>query len=142
MQGGFTTALVLKLDRIGRCTLANAGHLPPFLNGSELALNESLPLGIVAEAGFADQDFTLRVGDCLTLYTDGVPEARGENGELYGFERTRTLLSSRASAESVAHAASDFGQEDDITVLTIEPIPINESAASVVVSLSANLAPT
>jgi serine phosphatase RsbU (regulator of sigma subunit) len=142
MQGGFTTAIVLKLDRAGRCTLANAGHLPPFLNGNEHPLNESLPLGIVAEAEFVDQDLMLRLGDCLTLYTDGVPEARCETGDLYGFERTRVLLSSRPSAESVAHAASDFGQEDDITVLTIEPIPGNEPGASVIVNLSASLAPT
>jgi hypothetical protein len=142
MQGGFTTALLLKLDRFGHCTLANAGHLPPFLNGNELTLNESLPLGIVAEAEFEDQDFILRKGDCLTLYTDGVPEARCKKGELYGFERTRVLLSNSFSAESVAQAARDFGQEDDITVLTIEPIPVNESSLPEIVDNSVSLAPT
>jgi Stage II sporulation protein E (SpoIIE) len=128
MQGGFTTALLLKLDRFGHCTMANAGHLPPFLNGKELALQESLPLGIDAEVVFADHDFMLRKGDRLTLYTDGVPEARCKKGELYGFERTRILLSNTFSAESVAQAARDFGQEDDITVLTIEPISVDESS--------------
>jgi serine phosphatase RsbU (regulator of sigma subunit) len=142
MQGGFTTALLLKLDRFGHCTLANAGHLPPFLNGNELKLNESLPLGIVAEAEFADQDFVLRQGDCLTLYTDGVPEARCKKGELYGFERTRALFSDSFSAESVAQAARDFGQDDDITVLTIEPIPVNESSLPEIVDNSVSLAPT
>jgi serine phosphatase RsbU (regulator of sigma subunit) len=127
MQGGFTTALLLKLDYSGHCTLANAGHLPPFLNGNEFALNESLPLGIIAEAEFADQSFMLQRGDRLILYTDGVPEARDKRGELYGFERTRTLVSNNSSAESIAQAASDFGQEDDITVLTIEPVPVDES---------------
>jgi hypothetical protein len=142
MQGGFTTALLLKLDGFGHCTLANAGHLPPFLNGSELKLNESLPLGIVAEAEFANQYFTLRKGDCLTLYTDGVPEARCKKGELYGFERTRALLSKNFSAESVAQAARNFGQDDDITVLTIESIPINESSLPEIIDNSASLAPT
>jgi hypothetical protein len=141
MQGGFTTALLLKLDRSGHCTLANAGHLPPFLNTNELKLNHSLPLGIVAEAEFEDQELILRTGDCLTLYTDGVPEARCEKGELYGFERTRTLLSGHPSAESVAQAARDFGQEDDITVLTIEPIPMNEPAVHEVVDHAPTLAP-
>jgi serine phosphatase RsbU (regulator of sigma subunit) len=142
MQGGFTTALLLKLDRFGHCTLANAGHLPPFLNGNELTLSESLPLGIVAEAEFGDQDFMLRKGDCLTLYTDGVPEARCKRGELYGFERTRVLLSHSFSAESVAQAARDFGQDDDITVLTIEPIAMNESSLPEIVDNSVSLAPT
>jgi hypothetical protein len=142
MQGGFTTALLLKLDRFGHCRLANAGHLPPFLNDNELTLNESLPLGIIADAEFADQDFILQKGDCLTLYTDGVPEARRKKGELYGFDRTRVLLSNGFSAEAIAQAARDFGQEDDITVLTIEPIPVNESSVPEIVDNSVSLATT
>jgi hypothetical protein len=134
MQGGFTTALLLKLDRFGHCTVANAGHLPPFLNGKEFALQESLPLGIDAEVVFTDHDFMLRKGDRLTLYTDGVPEARCKKGELYGFERTRILLSNTFSAESVAQAARDFGQEDDITVLTIEPISVDESSVMEIIN--------
>ncbi len=134
MQGGFTTALLLKLDRFGHCTVANAGHLPPFLNGKEFALQESLPLGIDAEVVFAEHDFMLRKGDRLTLYTDGVPEARCKKGELYGFERTRILLSNTFSAESVAQAARDFGQEDDITVLTIEPISVDESSVMEIIN--------
>jgi hypothetical protein len=142
MQGGFTTALLLKLDRFGHCTLANAGHLPPFLNANELTLSQSLPLGIVAEAEFEDQELILRKGDCLTLYTDGVPEARCKKGELYGFERTRVLLSNTFSAESVAQAARDFGQEDDITVLTIELISVNESSLPEIVDYSVSLTTT
>ena len=76
----------------------------------------------------------LRKGDRLTLYTDGVPEARCKKGELYGFERTHILLSNTFSAESVAQAARDFGQEDDITVLTIEPIPVDESSVLEIVN--------
>ena len=140
MQGGFTTALLLKLDRFGHCTLANAGHLPPFLNANELTLNHSLPLGIVAEAEFEDQELILRKGDCLTLYTDGVPEARCKKGELYGFERTRALFSHSFSAESVAQAARDFGQEDDITVLTIHTIADDESSAPKITDNAAILA--
>jgi serine phosphatase RsbU (regulator of sigma subunit) len=136
MQGGFTTALLLKLDRAGNCTVANAGHLPPFLNGKELALQESLPLGIDAEVVFDEHDFMLRRGDRLTLYTDGVPEARCKKGELYGFERTRILLSNTFSAESVAQAARDFGQEDDITVLTIEPISVDEHSVPEIIDNS------
>jgi serine phosphatase RsbU (regulator of sigma subunit) len=140
MQGGFATALLLRLDCSGHCTLANAGHLPPYLNGNELALNESLPLGITSEAEFVDQNLILQKGDFLILYTDGVPEARDKKGELYGFERTRTLVSNNLSAESIAQAASEFGQEDDITVLTIEPVSVNVSSIPEIVSNSARLA--
>jgi Stage II sporulation protein E (SpoIIE) len=142
MQGGFATALLLSLDCSGHCTLANAGHLPPYLNGNELALNEALPLGITSEAEFVDQNLNLLKGDFLILYTDGVPEARDEKGELYGFERTRTLVSNNLSAESIAQAASEFGQEDDITVLTIESIPVDEFSVPEIVGNSTRLAVT
>ena len=141
LQGGFTTALLLKLDRFGDCTLANAGHLPPFLNANEFTLSQSLPLGIVDEAEFEDQELILRKGDCLTLYTDGVPEARCKKGELYGFERTRALLSNSFSAESVAQAAREFGQEDDITVLTIHTIAENEYSVPEIIDNSVSVAP-
>jgi hypothetical protein len=56
------------------------------------------------------------------------PKPAAKQVNLYGFERTRALLSNSFSAESVAQAARDFGQEDDITVLTIHTIADNESS--------------
>jgi serine phosphatase RsbU (regulator of sigma subunit) len=49
--------------------------------------------------------------------SDGVVEARTSAGELFGFDRTRSI--STQSAEQIAQAAQAFGQEDDITVLTL-----------------------
>jgi serine phosphatase RsbU (regulator of sigma subunit) len=49
--------------------------------------------------------------------TDGVVEARSASGELFGFERTAFI--STQSADEIAAAAQAFGQEDDITVLTL-----------------------
>jgi phosphoserine phosphatase RsbU/P len=57
------------------------------------------------------------VGAQLTLYTDGVVEARARSGELFGFDRAETL--SVQPAEVIAETAQKFGQDDDITVLTI-----------------------
>jgi hypothetical protein len=48
-------------------------------------------------------------------------EARTRTGELLGFERTANL--STQPAESIAQTAQDFGQEDDITVLTLSRTP-------------------
>jgi hypothetical protein len=56
----------------------------------------------------------------LTLITDGVVEARNEAGELFGFERTAQFSSN--TAEAIAQAAQAFGQEDDITVLTVRSV--------------------
>ena len=53
----------------------------------------------------------------LTFLSDGVVEARNAARELFGFERTRKM--STLSADQLAEAARKFGQEDDITVLTL-----------------------
>jgi hypothetical protein len=50
-------------------------------------------------------------------------EARSSSGELYGFDRTRAI--SVLSAEVIAQAAQSYGQDDDITALTLvrQPLP-------------------
>jgi hypothetical protein len=119
LQGGFATCLVLRVGTEGRCMLASAGHPAPFLNGRELALPGALPLGISAKADYAEIEFALAAGDHLALYTDGLLEARSSSGELYGFERLGALFAGRPGAADAAEAAVDFGQDDDITVLTL-----------------------
>jgi hypothetical protein len=116
-QGGFTTCLVLRADADGHVTMANAGHLAPYLDGRELELENGLPLGLSDEAVYAECHLGLESGQQLTLLTDGVVEARNKSGELFGFERTAIL--STQPADSIAEAALLFGQEDDITVLTL-----------------------
>jgi hypothetical protein len=115
-NGGFTTCLALRIDPDGTLRLANAGHLPPYLNGKELETSPALPLGL-AEGAYAEAQFRLDENDRLTLVTDGVIEARNKAGELFGFARTAAIA--RASAGSIAERAQEFGQNDDITVLTI-----------------------
>jgi serine phosphatase RsbU (regulator of sigma subunit) len=53
----------------------------------------------------------------MTLLTDGVPEARASDGKLLGFDQLGRLTLS--PAEAIADAAQAFGQDDDITVVTI-----------------------
>jgi hypothetical protein len=117
-EGGFITCVCVRLGEDGAVTLANAGHLAPYRNGEEMAWAADLPLGIVAECAYAEQRFQLDPGDRLLLLSDGVVEARDATGELLGFERTRAL--SGDGAAGIAAAARLFGQEDDITVLTVE----------------------
>ena len=117
LPGGFTTCLILCIDRNGSATAANAGHISPFVNGRELPIESGLPLGLIADAGYGESAFKLGPKDQLTLMTDGVVEARNAQGELFGFERTSALAG--CSAVSIAEAAKGFGQEDDITVLCL-----------------------
>jgi phosphoserine phosphatase RsbU/P len=120
-DGGFVTCLCAEITRDGAVTAANAGHLSPYLNGAEVALGSGLPLGLTAEAEYTEATLQLAPGDMLTLLSDGVVEARNITGELFGFERTCAI--SAQSAQQIAEAARKFGQEDDITVLTLTFAP-------------------
>jgi serine phosphatase RsbU (regulator of sigma subunit) len=119
MQGGFATAIVLRLGVDGSVTFANAGHLPPFLNGHEFSLEASLPLGLVAYTRYIEQSIRLLPGHQLSLYTDGLLEARNPSKELFGFDRLQRLFAHRPTAQQACEAAVAFGQDDDITVLTL-----------------------
>ena len=118
LQQGFVTCLILRLDPDGTCTFANAGHLPPFLNHQELNVPPALPLGLVASASYDETTIHLDIDDRLTLYTDGLLEARNANGEIFSFERLQQLLATKPDAKKATDAAIAFGQDDDITVLT------------------------
>ena len=121
-HGGFTTCLILHASPDGTYTAANAGHIPPYLNGEPLACGNNLPLGLVADTSYCEFTFQASQDDKLTLLTDGVVEARNQSGELFGFERTAVLAG--RTAESIAQAAQLFGQEDDITVLSLTFAPV------------------
>ncbi len=121
LDGGFATCLCMLLQADGQCRLANAGHFPPYRNGVEMDSDPGLPLGISAHETYAETQSRLDPGDALTCLTDGVVEAQSPTGELFGFDRTQQI--SHLSAGEIAHAAQAFGQEDDITVLTLQYAP-------------------
>jgi serine phosphatase RsbU (regulator of sigma subunit) len=119
LTDGFVTCLILRINEKGECAMANAGHLAPFLNRAEIPMEGTLPLGLIPEARYESVPLDLRVGDQLTLFTDGLLEARNAAGEVYGFERMAALLATRPDASRAVNAAVEFGQEDDITVLAL-----------------------
>ena len=116
-SGGFTTCLVLRADLDGTVVIANAGHINPYRDGQELAIDSGLPLGLLGDAEYVESTLRLDEDASLTLVTDGVVEARSKTGELFGFERTRLI--SGETAAVVAETAQSFGQDDDITVLRL-----------------------
>jgi sigma-B regulation protein RsbU (phosphoserine phosphatase) len=113
----FTTCQAAWFGAGGELVLANAGHLPPYLNSQEIAVAGGLPLGVLPDITYEETRLYLHPGDRVLLYSDGVVEARMTSGELFGFDRVHNL--SNQSAFYLAEAAKSFGQEDDITVLTV-----------------------
>jgi sigma-B regulation protein RsbU (phosphoserine phosphatase) len=117
---GFVTCCAAHISADGLLTLANAGHIPPYRNGEEMPAESGMPLGIVAGLTYDEVQHRIEPEDRLTFVSDGVIEATNRRKELFGFERTREI--STLPAFHIAEAARSFGQEDDITVLTVSRI--------------------
>jgi sulfur transfer complex TusBCD TusB component (DsrH family) len=124
------TCLAMRIGSDGTVTLANAGHMAPYLNGEPILMEGALPLGMVAEAEISLMRFRLKEKDKLVLLSDGVVEAMDADGQLFGFDRVLELLSTTKTAAEVASAAQNFGQEDDISVISVTRTEVLETTAA------------
>jgi CHASE2 domain-containing sensor protein/serine phosphatase RsbU (regulator of sigma subunit) len=152
-EGLFVTVLAGILDaRTGELEYCSAGHEPPRLlprGGRALqSLGEGGGPPLCAVDGFPYAPATRRLepGDTLCLITDGITEAAGPDGHLYGRERLEALLGRLGGAASAAEVGeairrdvTDFagGTEpsDDMAVLVLRytgppilPLPSGERA--------------
>ena len=119
---GFVTCLCARISATGAMIISNAGHLAPYLDGVEMDLANGLPLGITCDADYTEQTLNLPPSARLTFISDGVVEATNARHELLGFARTQQL--SVLPAAAIAQAAQAHGQADDITVVTIQCMPV------------------
>ena len=123
LQGGFTTCVALRIEPDGSGRMSSAGHPGPYLNGREFNLPGALPLGLSLSTTYVDFPFYLDIDDHLSLFTDGLLEARSPSGEVFSFERLKRLFATRPTATEATQAAVNFGQDDDITVVTLTRLP-------------------
>jgi sigma-B regulation protein RsbU (phosphoserine phosphatase) len=107
----------MHIEADGKTTISNAGHISPYLNGKEMAMAGNLPLGLNPSVTFDQVTLHLKHKDRLLVITDGVIEAKNAKNELFGFNRARSI--SHLPAAFIVKAAEIFGQEDDITVVSI-----------------------
>jgi Stage II sporulation protein E (SpoIIE) len=113
------TCLAMHISDNGAVTLANAGHLPPYLNGEPVAMEGALPLGTIEGAEFSVTRFLLQPNDRLVIASDGLAEARSTEGKLFGFARVQELVREGKTAAELADTIQVFGQEDDISIITL-----------------------
>jgi serine phosphatase RsbU (regulator of sigma subunit) len=133
---GFVTGqlLAIDLDDAGRSSIVNAGHPPPLLQRAGAApqripLEVDLPFGISLEHDLRVQPLELTPGDRLVLFSDGVVEARPDDGLPFGEDRLREELhrlrtaspreaARRLIAEVRGHRAGDL--IDDATIMVVD----------------------
>jgi sigma-B regulation protein RsbU (phosphoserine phosphatase) len=114
-------------------TLVDAGHNPPLVAGpggvQELpGIPKGPALGVMEDMAYASGAFALDPATTLVLYTDGVPEARGTSGELFGDARLRAAVAAAGPSPSevvssvvasVERFAAGAPPDDDVTVLAL-----------------------
>ena len=125
----FATAVIGHLRDDGVLSVANAGHCPPLIARASGAIEEigstGPAAGILMKAQWSTCTTRLDSGDTLVLYSDGVIEALGADGQELGVEGVRHALggyhaSARETATRVLRAVEE--REDDVTLVVIRRV--------------------
>ncbi|MBQ6595904.1 MAG: SpoIIE family protein phosphatase [Clostridia bacterium] len=119
----------------GKLTAANAGHEYPFVMQAQGVFEEyrdvhGFVLGGLEDASYREYELWLKPGSKLFVYTDGLPEATGGAGQMFGLERVGKVLnasvdrSAEGVLENMRQAVNRFvsgaPQFDDLTMLCLE----------------------
>jgi len=130
----FVTCFLAILNRkTGHLVYANAGHNPPIVGSNRnyryLKCNPGFLLGCFDDAFIKDEETYLKPGESLTLYTDGITEARNNNGDFFGETRLLEVFNKReytctielhhSIKDEIASFVKDAPQSDDITFVTL-----------------------
>ena len=137
----FATCLYAILDpSSGRLHYANAGHSLPMRrgeNGVDELRATGMPLGLMPNMKYEEQETMLAAGDRVLFYSDGLVEAHNPQREMFGGPRLRSLVADGAlyPAEPSGapliqfvldrlrhHVGAGWDQEDDVTLVSLERI--------------------
>jgi serine phosphatase RsbU (regulator of sigma subunit)/anti-sigma regulatory factor (Ser/Thr protein kinase) len=128
----FVTCLYGVLEpETGRFVYANAGHNPAYARTADGVTElraTGMPLGLLADMTYESREATLAADQSVVLYSDGIIEAHGPDGDMFGFPRLRELMAADLSGSEIIdaileqlHAFTGQGweQEDDITMVAL-----------------------
>jgi serine phosphatase RsbU (regulator of sigma subunit) len=131
----FVTCFYAILDlQSGRLVCANAGHDSPCVRRSggdaEDLRARGMPLGLMPGMSYEEGEISLREGESVLFYSDGLVEAHDpQRREMFGFPRLRELVAEHGAEERslgevlleelYSFVGEGWEQEDDITLLTL-----------------------
>ena len=133
----FVTLFVGVLDlKTGTLRYCNAGHDAPLLLSQDVTLlpcDCNLPIGVMADFTFEQQETTLSRPTTIFLFTDGLNEAENINHAQFGDERIQKIAESmvadglleptlviRHMTDAVHTFVGTAEQSDDLTMLSIQ----------------------
>jgi serine phosphatase RsbU (regulator of sigma subunit) len=129
----FVTCFYAILDpESGHLRYANAGHDLPYVRrgggDAEELRARGMPLGLMPGMSYEEKEIRLDAGEAALFYSDGLVEAHGPKGEMFGFPRLRELVAAHGEKRLLEEALLEelysfvgegWEQEDDITLLTL-----------------------
>ncbi len=132
----FVTAFCCTMDtRLKTLKYCNAGHCAPLVfrrptgEFHELTTKGML-LGWLDHVQLEEKKFKLESGDRLVLFTDGIVECMNPSRELFGYDRFREFIRSRADLSPAEFSSSLIDElrrfsvsgrfEDDLTMLVLD----------------------
>ena len=131
----FVTCFLAILDKsTGKLQFANAGHNPPIVGSNHhyhyLKCSAGFILGGLPDVFVKDEEITLNPGESISLYTDGVTEARNIKGDFFGEERLIQTYNKKdytclvelhhTIKDEVDTFVGEAPQSDDITLITLK----------------------
>lgn len=143
--GTFVTAIAARLEPDPRgFTYASAGHVDLAVWRAEPGTVEllpatGLPLGLEPRSAYVSRRSSLAPGDVLVLYSDGVTEAEGPDGAMFGVDGLADMLWAAHPARAEAQIQAivngldvhrgDLPLRDDIALLLIRVLSGEEEAS-------------
>ena len=129
----FVTCFYALLDPVtGHLQYANAGHDVPYCHTADGVVElraTGMPLGLMPGMNYEEKETTLKKDEYVLLYSDGLVEAHNPQREMFGFPRLQALMADYADGTTVkdylleqlaAFAGTDWEQEDDVTLVTLQ----------------------
>ncbi|MFO7548878.1 MAG: SpoIIE family protein phosphatase, partial [Acidimicrobiia bacterium] len=139
----FVTCLVGVLEPAsGRFVFANAGHNLPYVRSGENVRElraTGMPLGLMPGMPYDVVETTIDPSDTMLLTSDGIAEAHGPDGEMFGLERLMLLVRGGGDLDLVASVLAELDrfcgpgheQEDDVTMVVVRSTSAARDAASI-----------
>jgi sigma-B regulation protein RsbU (phosphoserine phosphatase) len=133
--GMFTTVMIGLIDcSTHSLRYSNAGQSPIYylpVNGEPTLLEaQDVPVGILDAYEYSTQTIFLSPGDMFVAASDGFPESRNTTGEMFGYERMKSVLNvsrdlpAKKIVENLLNKVNEFcgthPQEDDRTIVVIK----------------------
>lgn len=139
----FVTCFYAVIDtHTGLIRYANAGHNLPYVRtetGVEELRATGMPLGLMPGMTYEVKEAKVAHGDTILIHSDGVAEAHGPNGEMFGFAGLMGLMGAHGHAPDLVERILDeledftgpgYEQEDDVTLVVLRRTSTAQEAAA------------